>query len=96
MATKADRVSRNVRDLLNLSATLEAHGVGLVTADEQFDATTPLGKAMSAMRAVDAGDGQSLRFVGCSPHRFIRLPRCSAVAYVVSGPMPGDGVPRTA
>lgn len=54
VVTKADRVSRNVRDLLNLSATLEAHGVALVTCDEQFDTTTPLGKAMSAMRAVFA------------------------------------------
>jgi DNA invertase Pin-like site-specific DNA recombinase len=54
VVTKADRISRNVRDLLNLSATLEAHGVALVTADEQFDTTTPLGKAMSAMRAVFA------------------------------------------
>jgi site-specific DNA recombinase len=54
VVTKADRVSRNVRDLLNLSAMLDAHGVALVTADEQFDTTTPLGKAMSAMRAVFA------------------------------------------
>ncbi|MCW2956908.1 MAG: putative resolvase [Thermoleophilia bacterium] len=54
VVTKADRISRNVRDLLNLSATLEEHGVALVTADEQFDMTTPLGKAMSAMRAVFA------------------------------------------
>lgn len=54
VVTKADRVSRNVRDLLNLSAMLEQHGVALVTADEQFDTTTPLGKAMSAMRAVFA------------------------------------------
>lgn len=54
VVTKADRVSRNVRDLLNLSAALEAYGVGLVTCDEQFDATTPIGKALSAMRAVFA------------------------------------------
>lgn len=54
VVTKADRVSRNVRDLLNLSALLEEHHVGLVTCDEQFDATTPIGKAMSAMRAVFA------------------------------------------
>lgn len=54
VVTKADRISRNVRDLLNLSAELERHGVALVTADEQFDTTTPLGKAMSAMRAVFA------------------------------------------
>ena len=54
VVTKADRISRNVRDLLNLSATLEQHGVALLTADEQFDTTTPLGKAMSAMRAVFA------------------------------------------
>ncbi len=52
VVTKADRVSRNVRDLLNLSAMLEAHDVGLVTCDEQFDATTPMGRAMSGMRAV--------------------------------------------
>ncbi len=54
VVTKADRISRNVRDLLNLSALLDEHGVALVTADEQFDTTTPLGKAMSAMRAVFA------------------------------------------
>jgi DNA invertase Pin-like site-specific DNA recombinase len=54
VVTKADRISRNVRDLLNLSAELECEGVALVTADEQFDTTTPLGKAMGAMRAVFA------------------------------------------
>lgn len=54
VVTKADRISRNVRDLLNLSAALESEGVALVTADEQFDTTTPIGKAMSAMRAVFA------------------------------------------
>lgn len=54
LVTRADRVSRNVRDLLNVAAALEAQGVALVTADEQFDTSTPLGKAMSAMRAVFA------------------------------------------
>lgn len=54
VVTKADRVSRNLHDLLTLSARLEQRGVALITADEQFDTTTPLGKAMSAMRAVFA------------------------------------------
>lgn len=54
IVTKADRISRSLRDLLNLGAELDDRGVALVTADEQVDTTTPLGKAMSQMRGVFA------------------------------------------
>lgn len=54
VVTKADRISRSLRDLLNLGAELEARGVSLVTADEQVDTSTPLGKAMAQMRGVFA------------------------------------------
>lgn len=54
IVTKADRISRSLRDLLNLGAELEARGVALVTADEAIDTTTPLGKAMAQMRGVFA------------------------------------------
>lgn len=54
VVTKADRISRSLRDLLNLSAELQERGVALVTVDEQIDTSTPLGKAMSQMRGVFA------------------------------------------
>ncbi len=50
VVTKADRISRNVRDLLNLGALLEEHGVALLTVDEAFDTSTPIGKALHMMR----------------------------------------------
>lgn len=54
IVTKADRISRSLRDLLNLGAELDDRGVSLVTADEQVDTSTPLGKAMAQMRGVFA------------------------------------------
>jgi DNA invertase Pin-like site-specific DNA recombinase len=54
VVTKADRISRSLRDMLNLGAELDGYGVALVTADEQIDTSTPLGKAMSQMRGVFA------------------------------------------
>ena len=54
LVTKADRVSRSLRDLLNFSAELEDHGITLITTDEQLDTSSPLGRAMNAMRGVFA------------------------------------------
>ncbi len=54
IVTKADRISRSLRDLLELTERLEGLGVALVTADEQIDTRTPLGKAMGQMRGVFA------------------------------------------
>lgn len=54
VVTKADRISRSLLDLLNLGAELDRRGVALVTADEQIETTTPLGRAMSQMRGVFA------------------------------------------
>lgn len=54
VATKGDRITRNLRDLLNLAAELEAHGASIATADGRFDTTTPLGKAMTQMQGVFA------------------------------------------
>lgn len=51
VVTKTDRVSRSLRDLLNLIELLRKHHVALVTTDEIFDTTTPLGKAMQAVSA---------------------------------------------
>lgn len=52
VVTKGDRVSRSLRDLLNLGAALEAFGVALVTTDEAIDTSTPIGRAMGQMRGV--------------------------------------------
>lgn len=54
MATKADRLSRSLHDLLGLWRRLEARGVELVTADEVIDTSTPLGMAMAQIRGVFA------------------------------------------
>lgn len=54
VATKGDRISRNLRDLLNLAAELAEHGASIATADGSFDTTTPLGKALTNMQGVFA------------------------------------------
>lgn len=54
MATKADRLSRSLHDLLSLWRRLEARGVELVTADEEIDTSTPFGRAMSQIRGAIA------------------------------------------
>lgn len=51
VVTKTDRVSCSLRDLLNLIEVFRKHGVALVTTDEAFDTTTPMGKAMQAVSA---------------------------------------------
>lgn len=54
VATKGDRISRNLRDLLNLAATLAEHDASIATADGTFDTTTPMGMAMTQMQGVFA------------------------------------------
>ena len=47
---KIDRLSRNLRDLLNLYADeFEAHNVALVSVAEQFDTSTPAGRLFFQM-----------------------------------------------
>lgn len=52
VATKGDRISRNLRDLLNLAATLAESQASIATADGTFDTSTPVGKAMTQMQGV--------------------------------------------
>ncbi|MFZ5915522.1 MAG: recombinase family protein [Chloroflexota bacterium] len=51
---KLDRLSRSVVDLLTILHDLEALGVALVSASEQFDFTTAMGKVMLTMLAAFA------------------------------------------
>ena len=41
---KLDRFGRNLRDLLNTTATLDASGVGIVSVQDSFDTGTPSGR----------------------------------------------------
>jgi len=41
---KLDRLSRSVRDYLNLLAFLEEHGIAFVSVTQQFNTTTPVGR----------------------------------------------------
>jgi DNA invertase Pin-like site-specific DNA recombinase len=43
---KLDRLTRSLFDFLTLNAELEACGAGVVSITEQFDTTTPMGRAM--------------------------------------------------
>lgn len=50
ITAKVDRLSRSLRNLLNLYAdTFEAHGVALVSVAEQFDTSTAAGRLMFQM-----------------------------------------------
>jgi DNA invertase Pin-like site-specific DNA recombinase len=44
--TKLDRLARSVAHLVDLSATLDAAGVGLVVLDQAIDTTTPAGRLL--------------------------------------------------
>ena len=43
---RLDRISRSVLDFANIIDILKEHNVGFVSANEKFDTTTPVGKAM--------------------------------------------------
>lgn len=51
---KLDRFTRNVRDLYSLLDDFEKCKVGFRSAQEQFDTTTPLGRAMMGMLGIFA------------------------------------------
>lgn len=48
------RLGRNVRDLLDIVATLETKGVQLVSAKEQLDTSTPMGRCLLQIMAAMA------------------------------------------
>lgn len=52
--TKLDRLSRSLRDLLELVALCEAHNVALVSASESLDTSTPAGRMMLQLLGVFA------------------------------------------
>jgi DNA invertase Pin-like site-specific DNA recombinase len=54
VATKSDRLSRNLRDLLNLATDFAELGCSIATADGMFDTGTAFGKAMTNMQGVFA------------------------------------------
>lgn len=51
---KLDRFGRSQRDLLNLVEELQAAGIGFISYTENFDLTTPMGKAMFGILGVFA------------------------------------------
>lgn len=51
---RLDRVSRNVGDFCNLINELQAYNVGFVSIREDFDTTSPMGKAMMLICSVFA------------------------------------------
>ncbi len=51
---KMDRISRSVVDMLTTLHSLEAMGVALASATEQFDFTTPIGRVMLTLLAAFA------------------------------------------
>lgn len=54
LVSKRDRLSRSIRDLVNVVADLQSSGVELVCPGESFDTSTPAGKAMANMIGVFA------------------------------------------
>lgn len=51
---RLDRISRNVLDFLNLIEILNKYNIGFVSIREQFDTTTPMGRAMMCIASVFA------------------------------------------
>lgn len=49
VAVKLDRIARSLRELVNISADLEARGVGLRMIDQPIDTTTPSGRLLFAI-----------------------------------------------
>jgi len=54
MCYRLDRISRNVANFAETLEILERHGVGFVSIKEQFNTTTPMGKAMMYISSVFA------------------------------------------
>jgi len=51
---KIDRISRNLRDFTNLVEMFQSKNIGFHSITENFDTTTPMGRAMMAVIAVFA------------------------------------------
>ncbi len=51
---RLDRVSRNIADFSSLIEELQSHGISFVSIREQFDTSTPLGRAMMFIASVFA------------------------------------------
>lgn len=49
---RLDRISRNISDFANLIETLNRDNIGFVSIREQFDTTTPMGRAMMYIASV--------------------------------------------
>lgn len=54
LITKADRLTRDLQDFLNLASELSAKRVAIAAVDGSLDASTPMGRAMSQMQGVFA------------------------------------------
>lgn len=52
VATKLDRVSRSVKDFLDLDSRLNALGIDIVITTQQIDTTTPMGKMQRVIMLV--------------------------------------------
>jgi site-specific DNA recombinase len=51
---KLDRISRNVADFANFTNKLDQLGIGYISLTENFDTSTPIGRAMMYIAAVFA------------------------------------------
>lgn len=51
---RLDRISRNISDFSSLIDMLQEYGIGFVSIREQFDTTTPMGRAMMYIASVFA------------------------------------------
>lgn len=51
---RLDRISRNVADFASLVQKLESSGIGFISCSEQFDTTSPMGRAMMYIASVFA------------------------------------------
>lgn len=51
---KLDRLTRSLHDFLNLDAEFQRHGTGVISVREQFDTTTPMGRALRSLLLIFA------------------------------------------
>lgn len=81
---KLDRITRSLLDFLHLDAVFETYGVGLISIREQFDTSTPLGRAMRAILLV---------FAQLERETTVQRVMDKFTAMVESGVWPGGGRP---
>ncbi|MCG8540457.1 MAG: recombinase family protein [Clostridia bacterium] len=51
---RLDRISRNILDFSNLIELIQSHNIGFISIREQFDTSTPMGRAMMYIASVFA------------------------------------------